>query len=91
MTGLMSSDELGAHVSTAGGVENAPARAVEIESTCLQLFTKQPNRWVEPVFTSDRVEAFRRARDEHGITTVASHDSYLSPSSGERFRILRSP
>jgi deoxyribonuclease IV len=70
-------DELGAHVSAAGGVEKAPHRANEIESVCLQLFTKQPNRWAEPVIQAERARAFQAARAEHGIRTVASHDSYL--------------
>jgi deoxyribonuclease IV len=70
-------DELGAHVSAAGGVENAPGRAREIESRCLQLFTKQPNRWAEPKVEPERARAFQDAREEHGIFTVASHDSYL--------------
>jgi deoxyribonuclease IV len=70
-------DELGAHVSAAGGVENAPGRANEIESVCLQLFTKQPNRWAEPVIQPERADGFRKARTEYGIRTVASHDSYL--------------
>ncbi len=72
-----SSDELGAHVSTAGGVQNAPGRAAEIESACLQLFTKQPNRWAERPVDQATAEAFRAAREEHGIRVAGAHDSYL--------------
>jgi len=70
-------DELGAHVSAQGGPENAPSRAAEIGSVVFQLFTKQPNRWAEPTVSPETGEAFRKAREEHGITCVASHDSYL--------------
>ncbi len=70
-------DEFGAHVSTAGGVDLAPARAREIESVCLQLFTKQPNRWAEPQVDEVRARAFRREREDHGIRIAGSHDSYL--------------
>jgi len=70
-------DELGAHVSAAGGVQNAPARAAAIESTCLQLFTKQPSRWAEPTIGAETAEAFRAAREEHGIRVAGAHDSYL--------------
>ena len=70
-------DELGAHVSAAGGVENAPGRAREILSRNLQLFTKQPNRWAEPVIAPAQAEAFHSARTALGIRTVVSHDSYL--------------
>ncbi len=70
-------DEFGAHVSAAGGVEQAPARAREIESVCLQLFTKQPNRWAEPEVSHPLAEAFQRERDSHGIRVAGAHDSYL--------------
>lgn len=71
------SDEFGAHVSSAGGVDRAPGRAREIESGCLQLFTKQPNRWAEPVVGEALAEAFRREREAHEIRVAGSHDSYL--------------
>lgn len=70
-------DEFGAHVSTAGGVATAPGRAREIESACLQLFTKQPNRWAEPVLDEASTEAFNEERGAHGIRVAGSHDSYL--------------
>ncbi len=70
-------DELGAHVSTAGGVQNAPARAAEIGSRVLQLFTKQPSRWAEPRIDDDAVHAFAAARQAHGIGAMAAHDAYL--------------
>jgi deoxyribonuclease IV len=76
-TGTVGQDELGAHVSTAGGVKNAPARAREIESVCLQLFTKQPNRWAEPSLGSVGVREYRDEAMAHGIRVAGSHDSYL--------------
>jgi len=81
-----SDDELGAHVSVRGGVQHAPARAREIGAACLQLFTKQPNRWAEPVLDESTVEAFAAARAEHAIRAAGAHDSYLinlsSPEDG---------
>ncbi len=70
-------DELGAHVSTEGGLVHAPGRARAIESGCLQLFTKQPNRWAEPNVDEATAEAFREARAAHGIRVAGAHDSYL--------------
>lgn len=70
-------DELGAHVSSAGGVQRAPGRAREIESVVLQLFTKTPNQWREPVIGDEQAQAFREAREGEGIVTAVSHDSYL--------------
>ena len=73
----MASDDLGAHVSTAGGIARAPARAAELESVVLQLFTKQPSRWAEPVVTPEIATEFRRERAAYGIRAVAAHDAYL--------------
>jgi deoxyribonuclease-4 len=70
-------DELGAHVSAEGGVQNAPARAREIGAGCLQLFTKQPSRWAEPTVDEAAAEAFRVARDASGTRVAGAHDSYL--------------
>jgi deoxyribonuclease-4 len=70
-------DELGAHVSAEGGVQNAPARAARIGAAVLQLFTKQPSRWAEPEIDEETARAFIAERREHGIAVAASHDSYL--------------
>ena len=82
-------DELGAHVSVAGGVELAPERAREIGSSNLQLFTKQPNRWAEPEIASDRADRFRVARDQRGIRVAGSHDSYLINLASPRDELWR--
>jgi deoxyribonuclease IV len=74
---MKQTDELGAHVSTAGGAPNAPPRAAELDAAVLQLFTKQPNRWAEREVSDEEAEAFRDARARHAIATCASHDSYL--------------
>lgn len=87
-------DELGAHVSSAGGVRHAPGRAREIGAVVLQLFTKQPARWAEPVLTAAERMAFATAREEHGIRFATAHDSYLinlaSPDPVLHARSLRS-
>ena len=68
---------LGAHVSVAGGVDRAPGRAAEIGAAVFQIFTKQPNRWADPVLADDRVVAFRAEAAGIGATCTVSHDSYL--------------
>ncbi len=70
-------DELGAHVSVAGGVQHAPERAAALDAASVQIFTKQPNRWAEPAYGPDAVAEFAAERARHGIRVVASHDSYL--------------
>lgn len=68
---------LGAHVSTQGGVDTAPARAEAIGATALQLFTKTPNQWREPAIDEETREAFRQEMERTGIGVALSHDSYL--------------
>jgi deoxyribonuclease-4 len=70
-------DEVGAHVSTAGGIAHAPERASALNSSVLQLFTKQPARWAEPVLTADIAVAFKQQRVQHAIRMAGAHDSYL--------------
>ena len=82
-------DELGAHVSVAGGVQNAPRRAAEIGAANFQLFTKQPNRWAEPVIDEETAAAFEAARAEHGIAVAGAHDSYLINLSTPKRRLWR--
>ena len=52
----------GAHVSAAGGVENAPRNARAIGATAFALFTKNQRQWSAPALTAEQVAAFR-ARD----------------------------
>ncbi len=70
-------DELGAHVSAAGGVHLAPARARAIGAGVLQLFTKQPSRWAESKLEPSVVADFRAAREAQRIGVAGAHDSYL--------------
>jgi len=83
------SDELGAHVSTAGGVQLAPGRAVEIGAAVLQLFTKQPSRWAEPKIEPGTARAFQEERAAHGISVAGAHDSYLINLSSPDRRLWR--
>ena len=82
-------DELGAHVSTAGGVHLAPGRAAEIGAAVLQLFTKQPSRWAEPKIAGDAAGAFEEERATHGIVVAGAHDSYLINLSSPDRRLWR--
>jgi deoxyribonuclease IV len=68
---------LGAHVSTEGGVAEAPGRGVAIGATAIQLFTKTPNQWREPALDDAEVARFRAALAASGIRAVVAHDSYL--------------
>jgi deoxyribonuclease-4 len=68
---------LGAHVSTAGGIDLAPGRGAQVGADVIQIFTKQVNRWAERDIDSAAAQLFRDALQEHGIVAAGSHDSYL--------------
>ena len=68
---------LGAHVSSAGGVPEAPARAAAIEATALQLFTKMANRWAERECLDEECVSFRARLAETKVRATMAHDSYL--------------
>jgi len=68
---------LGAHMSTAGGLQNALYRGKEIGCTAIQLFTVSPRQWQPVMVDQAQVEAFERARQETGIQCVVSHAIYL--------------
>ena len=81
---------LGAHLSIAGGLENALYRAAALECNVLQIFTKNASTWKERTLQVAEVERFDAARAETGIREVAAHTSYLiniaSPDRKQRLR-----
>ena len=85
---------IGAHVSSAGGPQLTPGRAIDIGATALQLFTKTPNQWREPEIDPATAAAFREALQASGVRFTTSHDSYLinlaSPDPTLRARSLDS-
>lgn len=70
---------IGAHVSAAGGVENAPVRADEIGARAFALFTKNQRRWEGPPLTKANIDGFKKNCEELGYSMdyVMPHDSYL--------------
>ena len=68
---------LGAHVSSQGGVASAPRRGAAVGANAIQLFTKTPNQWREPVIAAETVERFRIEVTRYGLEAVVAHDSYL--------------
>lgn len=70
---------IGAHVSAAGGAENAPANAHKIGATGFALFTKNQRQWVAAPLTAGQIDAFRKACDRYGFAPaqILPHDSYL--------------
>lgn len=70
---------LGAHVSAAGGADQAVQRAVEIGATAFALFTKNQRQWQGKPLTDEAIAAFKRACRVHDFAPeqILPHDSYL--------------
>ncbi|MCF7858300.1 MAG: deoxyribonuclease IV [Candidatus Cloacimonetes bacterium] len=70
---------IGAHVSTSGGVENAPLNAKEIGATAFALFTKNQRQWFSKPLTEDNISKFKDNCETGGYSPdhILPHDSYL--------------
>jgi len=75
----MSDKFVGAHVSAAGGVENAPENAHKIRATAFALFTKNQRQWKAKPLTTESISAFIRncEKYEYKPNQILPHDSYL--------------
>ncbi|MBE2898295.1 deoxyribonuclease IV [Pasteurellaceae bacterium 20609_3] len=70
---------IGAHVSAAGGVENAVSNAQAIGANAFALFTKNQRQWVAKPLSEQSINAFKVRLAEANISPrhVLPHDSYL--------------
>lgn len=70
---------IGAHVSAAGGVENAPINAHKIGATAFALFTKNQRQWVARPLSDESIAAFKANCNKYGFhpNQILPHDSYL--------------
>ena len=68
---------LGAHMSTAGGLEKSLLSGKAIGCSVVQLFTSSPRQWHAAPLSEAEIAAFKAAREATGISFVVAHDSYL--------------
>jgi len=68
---------LGAHVSTAGGTENAPERGRAIAADAIQIFTANQNQWKARPLTEANISGFRQGMSRGQPKVSLTHDSYL--------------
>ncbi|HKT43459.1 MAG TPA: deoxyribonuclease IV [Gaiellaceae bacterium] len=69
--------QIGAHVSSSGGIHTAVDRAVAIGADSLQLFTQSPRMWRPTNHDPANLERFRERRTETGMGGVLCHALYL--------------
>lgn len=70
---------IGAHVSAAGGVENAPVNAHRIGATAFAFFTRNQRQWHARPLAKESIDAFRAncADLDFGPGQILPHSSYL--------------
>lgn len=72
---------IGAHVGTAGGIDSAIDRGVELDCPAIQVFTTSPRAWKAQVHPPERLARFRERRGELDMSVVC-HASYLINMAG---------
>ena len=80
---------IGAHVSTAGGLDNALARGEERACEAIQIFNQSPRAWKPTNYSDDDFDSFNEAFAESSIESVVIHMIYLINPAGSD-RTLRS-
>jgi deoxyribonuclease IV len=70
---------VGAHISAAGGVENAPINAHKIGAKAFAFFTKNQKQWTAPPLSKKGISSFRENCEKFGFKPhqILPHDSYL--------------
>jgi deoxyribonuclease-4 len=68
---------IGAHVSTAGGLEKAVERGVERDCSAIQVFNQSPRMWRPTAYGEEDYAAVRQALEQTKIEAVLIHAVYL--------------
>jgi deoxyribonuclease IV len=70
-------DEIGAHMSIAGGLHLALERGRAVGCGAVQIFLKNQRQWAARPLDDETIRAFATARRRTGIRRVFAHSSYL--------------
>ena len=68
---------LGAHVSTSGGIRNAPQNGVRLGCEAIQVFTRNQMQWHPKPLLEEEIQSYRQAFLESHLEVALSHSSYL--------------
>ena len=86
----------GAHVSTQGGLFNAPINAHAIGADAFALFTKNQRQWRAPKLSTEEIKSFVDSCKKNGFQfeNILPHSSYLinlgQPDDEKRANALQS-
>jgi deoxyribonuclease IV len=68
---------LGTHVSVAGGIHTAFARAMAIGCTTMQVFVKSPSQWASRPLDDEDIRIYKSAGHGATVSPVVAHAAYL--------------
>lgn len=82
---------IGAHVSGAGGVEQAPLHAKEIGANAFALFTRNQRQWFPKPLTEENIRLFKQNLADCGFLPeyVLPHASYLINLGSPREEVMK--
>jgi deoxyribonuclease-4 len=81
--------KIGAHVSAAGGVWNAPVNATELTLDTFQIFSRPPQGGKAPTLGPEQVEKFKIAMTEGGFSDFVIHAPYFTNLGSTEKRIYQ--
>src|SRR5260221_425991 len=68
---------IGMHTSTAGALENAAKKIMELGGNCMQIFSSSPRAWAAPEPKPEGVRKMAELRAEHDLKPLVIHANYL--------------
>jgi len=68
---------IGIHCSTAGSLDRAALKAIELGANTFQIFSASPRMWRTKSPDLEYVKRLKTLRAEHDLTPLVIHDSYL--------------
>lgn len=69
--------KIGAHVSSAGGVDKCIDRAASLGASCCQFFISPPQQWAQTVHSQIEIDEFKKKSQESKIYPNFIHGTYL--------------
>ncbi len=81
---------LGAHVSAAGGLDNAPKNAAQLKLDTFQFFTRPPHSGKSVPLEEKEVDRFLQACAKHGLESWHVHSPYVINLASAEGRIRHS-
>lgn len=67
---------IGCHISIAGGIQNAPERAHDLNCEAMQIFTRPPQGGKAPELTKEIIENFKTLNTKYRILNTYIHTPY---------------